>query len=173
MPLRLPISPYLLPFCRWMPEPKTSIWTCSILPFHFPHHAEMCMSAGGHLGHVGQSCWAQLWFSLWTNTKMRKAFLRRNPKALLQEGITEETFGLRHLQERRASFKLNVPMSRLHAVITFMTEVATSQLKGVPAALCPSCSCAPVPQQTPQWRSCRNPLCHWGSAALLAGQSPA
>lgn len=35
--------------------------------------------------------------------KIRIAFLRRNPKNLIQEGITQESYRLKHLQEERES----------------------------------------------------------------------
>lgn len=106
---------------------------------HFPRHAEIWTPAGGHLGHAGQSCWAQLLFSLWTNfnTKIRKAFLRTNPKDLIEKVVTEEICGLRHLQGRRASFELHVPMSQLRALITSMTGGCSK-----PAV---RCACSPAP----------------------------
>lgn len=134
-----PLLTALLPpsFCRWMLEPKSSILTCSILPTF--HVMLKYTSSEGHLGHAGQSCWAQVLFSLWTNcnTKFRKAFLRRNPKDLIQEGVTEEICGLKHLQEGRASFEPNVPMSQPHLLIMFMTGGCNKTAE--------RCACSPAP----------------------------
>ena len=53
--------------------------------------------------------------------KIRIAFLRRNLKNLIQEGVTQESYGLKHLQEERASFELNFPTFQPHALITIIT----------------------------------------------------
>lgn len=60
---------------------------------------------------------------LWQYIKIRIVFLRRYPKILIQEGITQESYGLKHLQEEQVSFELHFPTFQPHALITIITGV--------------------------------------------------
>lgn len=133
---------------------------------HFPHHAEIWTSAGGHLGHVGQSCWAQLLFSLWTNynTKIRQAFLRRNPKGLIQEGVTN--LWAKTPPGREGKLWTQCPHVPAACSNDHLHDRSLQQVSWQ-VSLQPSSSSAPAPQQTLHGKSHWTTSCYWGSAALL------
>ncbi|TRZ25133.1 hypothetical protein HGM15179_001941 [Zosterops borbonicus] len=95
--------------------------TTALLTTTFPNNGEVQCKGQG----VDRAVMAVI-------TRLRNANTdsRRNPKDLIQEGVTE-IYELRHLQEGRASFELNASMSQLDDLIIFMTGVSNRKEKKV------------------------------------------
>lgn len=113
-------------FCRWMLEHKTSILTCSIFrTFHvmlkYEEQQEGTWATWAGLAGLSPPSALVLSVDQLQYTKIGIAFLRRNPTNLIQEGVTQESYGLKHFREEAASFELSFPTSQPHAPITVIT----------------------------------------------------
>lgn len=100
--------------------------TCSVFPtFHvmLKHEQQQEGTWATQAGLAGPSAPSALVLSVdqLQPIKAGRAFLKRNPKTPIQESITQESYGLKYLQEEKGSFELSFPTSQLHALITLIT----------------------------------------------------